>query len=273
MSNVDAAPRIDASVDTPPVSAPDVRDETTSSDGEYLEDAHGDTVDAPPTPADDALVDGMAPDRDDAPVAPDVADAPADVPEERADAADGEVADAPFRDARRDAAEPKHRPTAAPCPAGRGSGASFPSEASAPFGSSCHTDANCMAGVNGRCLWTPTHPNPFVYHCSYDECGTDAGCGVGVACICRAWAEATVANYCAPSGNCLTDADCGAAGYCSLSFDKVCPVPLNWGYFCHTPNDECMTDADCDESPNCTFNVAAGRWTCSQSQACPDASF
>jgi hypothetical protein len=193
------------------------------------------------------------------------------VPEERADAADGEVADAPIRDARRDAAEPKHRPTAAPCPAGRGSGASFPSEASAPAGSTCHTDANCTAGLNGRCLQGSRFPSPFAYECSYDECESDAGCRVGLACVCRAFSQDTAANFCTLGGNCLTDADCSAPGYCSLSFDKVCPWVSSWGYFCHTPSDECWTDADC-VSQNCTFNVIASRWTCSQSQPCGDAS-
>jgi hypothetical protein len=96
-------------------------------------------------------------------------------------------------------------------------------------------------------------------------------CGTVTACECRD--PATLgANTCV-QGDCRTDADCGAGGFCSpsaVTLDPSCSFGISAGsigYFCHTPHDACIDDTDCPQSPGpqiCLFDVAATHWTCRQ---------
>ena len=131
--------------------------------------------------------------------------------------------------------------------------------------------ADCTQGTNGRCL--PPQGNIAGDFCSYDECATDAECTGGAVCLCGAslgtvgtdGTPTRTGNRCVKSG-CRLDADCGAGGFCSPTYDTFCG-PRNGvqGYDCHTPNDECTNDDQCTEggAGYCAFQPTLGRWKCS----------
>lgn len=153
-----------------------------------------------------------------------------------------------------------HRATAEACTAARPAGS-----VDSGIPGDCASDADCVAGDNGRCVEDLGKP-PF---CSYDACAVDDDCGAGSVCECRN-PSAHHANICV-HGNCRVDADCGAAGYCSpsaVTLDPYCTegVPIgSVGYFCHASDDECTDDADCPASgtfPACLFNVDKVRFAC-----------
>jgi hypothetical protein len=155
-----------------------------------------------------------------------------------------------------------HRVAVVDCSHDRAAG-----DAIADPGGDCATDADCTAGMNGRCLVT-TVAARFNY-CSYDACFADSDCSASEVCRCR---EApNDANVCT-LGNCAVDSDCGAGGYCSPSaaFDRI-----NFGvagYFCHTPGDECVDDEDCrvdGGNAECAWSADAGHWACSEMQFLP----
>jgi hypothetical protein len=151
----------------------------------------------------------------------------------------------------------------------------------------CLRDADCTAGVNGRCT-TPGLPFAICGLCSYDECFSDADCSSGVPCACRASAGDAQANHCLTASNCAVDADCGPGGYCSPSVvDDFCFCPstalcdatdkcyagttevpcacgdsCGHGTFCHTKADTCLDDEDCGTSGTCNFDKLAGHWQC-----------
>ena len=87
----------------------------------------------------------------------------------------------------------------------------------------CSRDADCVAGINGRC--DPMMRSPGCA-CSYDQCFADADCTTGGPCECRPPIPINVAggqsapaptptNTC-KQGNCRIDANCGGS-YCSPS--------------------------------------------------------
>ena len=153
----------------------------------------------------------------------------------------------------------KHRATAAACTAAR-----QPYDLGDATGK-CIKDAECTAGLDGRCVAFPGQPS----FCSYDACSADADCGSASVCDCRNGANFD-ANTCF-HGNCQVDADCGPSGYCSpsavtIGFDCNTGVqPGSYGYFCHTPADECVDDADCPSTMGqgaCLLQPDKAIWAC-----------
>ena len=130
----------------------------------------------------------------------------------------------------------------------------------------CQSHDDCDEGMNGRCT-LGRFP-----HCTYDECFTDDDCE-GTVCLCGG-AAMSDANRCIPQGNCRTDADCGAGGFCSPTLGDCGNYGGVVGFFCRTPEDECLNDDECvnpDErggrrAGQCRFNLAGGRWMCGYSE-------
>jgi hypothetical protein len=153
----------------------------------------------------------------------------------------------------------EHRAMAQACPTARGS--SGPLDMTGCMnraGITCTKDADCTAGLNGRCL---PHNEPCDTACSYDECLTDSDCAAGP-CLCRSSGSDTLSNQCLPGSNCKTDADCGNCGYCSLNAPLLgfdCRVESR-SYVCHTASDQCTDPGDCDGG-FCSYNAGAG-WAC-----------
>lgn len=158
-----------------------------------------------------------------------------------------------------------HRPTAVACdrmrPAGGGpfDPGPFPNPA-------CTQDSDCTMGENGRCMFGRGGPV-----CSYDECFTDAECGMNV-CICDAnGAGAFGANRCGRSGACQVDADCPGS-WCSPSLGSCGNYGGIQGYFCRTADDTCLNDSDCKGEPNrpgdgyCAYQEATSSWACQYTQ-------
>ena len=133
----------------------------------------------------------------------------------------------------------------------------IPSSTSSSDQLSCISDANCTAGVNGRCMGT-VHPGCY---CQYDTCESDASCGSNQVCICRDTPEWGGANTCI-TGNCRINADC-PSGYCSLDESYG-----TGGYFCHTDRDTCHNDSDCSSvqdcfgDKRCRYSSEVGYWQC-----------
>ena len=141
-------------------------------------------------------------------------------------------------------------------------------------GSSCHKDAECGAGANGRCS-----PMQRIYACgcTYDTCTTDADCakaGMGGPCECRPAAQSIIAptptttNIC-KGGTCRVDADCGSVGgYCSPSLGSCGNYGGIVGYYCHSARDKCIDDADCatQGGGDCRYDPSTGAWACATSQ-------
>jgi hypothetical protein len=182
----------------------------------------------------------------------------------------------------------QHRSTSASCPTQRGPGppgqpypyASACAATGCPsaFATTCASDSECTAGVNGRCFPFEGLVGPG--GCSYDECFTDSNCGSKIPCLCRISSTDNSANVCDVAGNCAVDSDCGPGGYCSPSVQIVPNQPPNvcWGsapYYCHTASDLCINDSDCaplDAGPptpssptyTCAYNPQGNRWECTQ---------
>jgi hypothetical protein len=142
-------------------------------------------------------------------------------------------------------------------------------------GFGCHSDSDCTAGSNGRCVAAPRLA--VSCDCSYDTCMKDADCPQpGGVCECRPEASgqgsiapttpASPANACL-AGNCRVDADC-AGGYCSPSLGSCGNFGGVVGYYCHTPNDQCVDDSDCAArgGGDCRYNTTTGAWACNTSQ-------
>ena len=140
-------------------------------------------------------------------------------------------------------------------------------------------DADCTKGKNGRCLHQQQYfrgaPTTTSYTCSYESCSTDADCGNGAACLCRAELGNGGVNLCVVAG-CKTDADCGGST-CSptyaLSPGGQCRSE-GGGYQalrCHGPDDECTDDSDCAPSgKDCAYSEAKKHWVCDSSVCLPD---
>ncbi len=161
------------------------------------------------------------------------------------------------------------------------------SNASSPEG--CKSDAECKAGMNGRCVKTGADdpsghaaardgirhgnlfgaapPPPPRTVCIYDQCFNDGDCGAKSRCVCGTEGER---NTCRPVDDCTTDAACGAnrlcqcnssaggANYCiqgNCRTDADCHDGFKCesgigGTFCRTPNDLCTTSIACPNIPN-----------------------
>ncbi len=127
----------------------------------------------------------------------------------------------------------------------------------------CTAHEDCQDGINGRCIGN-SHDS---WYCSYDQCFADAECG-GKVCECEGGFRSDH-NVCLRVGDCLTDADCGAGGYCSPTLGDCGDYDGTVGYFCHTPEDDCIDDADCQVDERweyCAYNPAAQKWSCSDAQ-------
>jgi hypothetical protein len=142
------------------------------------------------------------------------------------------------------------------------------------FAGRCSDDSTCTAGANGRCI-SPGGGVPIPCTCTYDECMHDTDCA-GEACACHGSAfTGGYGNRCV-SGNCRTDADCGAGGYCSPSeVADSCGDSL-LGFFCRTPGDLCVDDSDCPAAtggtpgtPVCVYTPGGARWECGRLVICP----
>lgn len=123
----------------------------------------------------------------------------------------------------------------------------------------CTADAQCTEGTNGRCQEFRGY-----HECTYDECFQDGECSQGGPCGCEQafWSDA---NSCL-IGNCQTDADCGANGFCSPTLGECGNYSGVIGYYCHTCEDECVNDADCAaDGGDCRYSPELGHWACSTS--------
>jgi hypothetical protein len=179
-----------------------------------------------------------------------------------------------------------HRPSSVQCPSQRGpapqyceggtcTGQPYPTS----LGSTCSSDSQCTAGVNGRCF--PDDGLVAIGGCSYDECSSDPSCGARTPCVCRSSSTDNRANICVTASNCAVDSDCGPCGYCSPSMETCSPTDseaLVEGvsgpnpYYCHTAFDLCMNDSDCGSLDAglsltytaCAYNPQDLRWECTQ---------
>jgi hypothetical protein len=77
----------------------------------------------------------------------------------------------------------------------------------------------------------------------------------------------SASNVC-KQGNCRTDADCGAGGYCSPTLGSCGNYGGVVGYYCHTKRDTCVDDGDCTKNgaTDCRFDQVSGAWACAGSQ-------
>jgi hypothetical protein len=165
-----------------------------------------------------------------------------------------------------------HRAEALACPSDRAPSDHLPTEPGYPVASTAPStsDADCTAGVNGRCYGN----GHDAWQCSYDTCSTDADCASGQLCSCRQpWHYGTMGpNTCLPS-QCRVDADCGPGGYCSPSVDASCgPFFGVTGWYCHKPSDVCFGDDDCAHADGgldtsfCGYQPTVGTWACLTAQ-------
>lgn len=125
------------------------------------------------------------------------------------------------------------------------------------FTGGCTTDADCTAGINGRCVRTTR-----TAACNYDECFRDEDCAAGSICECDG--SRGGGNTCVPS-DCVTDDDCGEF-LCSPSLGSCGHFSPPTMYRCHTNEDGCSTDADCaavSDTAYCAFDTTLGSWQCS----------
>jgi hypothetical protein len=132
----------------------------------------------------------------------------------------------------------------------------------------CHSDAECTTGTNGRCI--ESGGGAITCLCTYDTCTHDTDCPTGDLCACHGSAfTGGAGNTCKP-GNCRVDSDCGPGGYCSPSHGTTGCGGLT-GYYCHTTADTCVDDTDCSGSGAdvCAWSMSATHWECQQQQLCP----
>jgi hypothetical protein len=181
----------------------------------------------------------------------------------------------------------EHRAVSQSCPSERGSiGPIDASHCTDTSGLACTSDADCVAGRNGRCQLNGSQCRTY---CSYDDCGTDTDCPDRQPCICRSGGTDTMANRCLAGSNCRTDDDCGECGFCSHSVQRadlqcpsgkgcsgpecdgggtasqcICTSIVGSVYACHSRDDECGGDSDCPglSAGYCAYVEAAGHWMC-----------
>jgi hypothetical protein len=146
-----------------------------------------------------------------------------------------------------------HRPTAAACPM-----LAPPTSMVCPLAGlsqegNCSADADCVAGIDGRCVGFLPQGN---CSCTYDACFSDGDCARGEVCACSG---SYSGNACVTSA-CHVDADCGFFGFCSPEADHCTGAVL--GYFCRTSRDTCVNDSDCGTGSRCERDPDVGIWTC-----------
>jgi hypothetical protein len=123
----------------------------------------------------------------------------------------------------------------------------------------CTTDADC-AGDAGTYV---AYSHCLHGVCSFDACLTDSDCPNAV-CGCAAdYYGGNIAfhpNVCV-TGNCRTDADCGAGGYCSPSRGRCGSYE---GFYCHGVADTCVNaTTDCASCGlACVYAPTAGAFVC-----------
>jgi hypothetical protein len=139
-----------------------------------------------------------------------------------------------------------HRPSAGQCPLTTQRVACDPATMDTTL---CSDDATCLAyqpngycaGQGGRCI------------CQY-PCTTDADCGDGLICQCRA-VGGQLLGTCSP-GRCASDDDCG--GTLCASWTGSC----SQGFDCFAATDRCRADSECGDGYMCAFKPALGAREC-----------
>jgi hypothetical protein len=165
--------------------------------------------------------------------------------------------------------QPNQRASVAACTSTR---APSRADAGAPVpDAGCTVDADCTAGLNGRCFLGNGITAAARLQCSYDECLKDEDCGAGKVCQCqpRGPPEQGFTGHLCVTAGCKTNGDCGTS-CCSFS-NAFCNGERATGYFCHSQRDECITDEDCvgdgGVAPRdgfCAWDPKATRWACSR---------
>ncbi len=151
----------------------------------------------------------------------------------------------------------QHRASAEACPRVDVAAATAPFGKMGP-GPACTTAKDC--GPSSRCVRG---------HCHTDDCYEDTDCGPSAVCACEGATGGGVGpgHRCVKSG-CRLDADCGAAGACSPTFDFDCGSYHGVvGYQCHATDDVCTDDSDCQGDGGvpyayCAFEPKSGHWVC-----------
>lgn len=166
----------------------------------------------------------------------------------------------------------QHRATGSSCPTDRAAGVELAACSGGFASGACYTDADCSAGVRGRCQTgggpacrcDPTGKLNCSL-CTYDTCSSDADCPTHEPCWCRTFqtSPTPTPNTCATGSTCRVDADCGASGYCSPS-QRTCAAPgdICVTYYCHTPHDLCTDDSDCAGTGTCNYDTTKQLWAC-----------
>lgn len=142
----------------------------------------------------------------------------------------------------------------------------------------CAVHADCTGGSNGRCFRT-FWENPCL--CHYDECETDADCGINAACICAGLKDGRLHshpdhNRCLGNVTCRSDDDC-PSGICAadrisdacrfgwpISEDATARIVT--GFHCTDSNDACTSDEQCewgsDKYEICRWESVSERFEC-----------
>lgn len=115
-------------------------------------------------------------------------------------------------------------------------------------------------GVDGRLTSRYVGAGGSVQECTYDQCDSDAACGVGKVCDCRTDGRDSRASRCV-AALCRTDADCESA-FCGESTFPGAPEDTVWA--CHSSRDLCVEDAQCVTSvPSaCAYLPSERRFRC-----------
>lgn len=140
----------------------------------------------------------------------------------------------------------------------------------------CKRDEDCKDKKGGRCVGKGGGHSARYNTCIYreDQCFVDADCKAKGSQVCDCDNE--TGHRCV-GGNCATDADCGAGGYCSASPNGACwnETRGTTGYFCRTKADTCTSREDCrdpnrpNERHDCMYKKELGHWACVVLPTCP----
>ena len=157
----------------------------------------------------------------------------------------------------------RHRPAAEACPDIVINPDAGPrDERPAREGDECTTNADCVDGLNGRCVVIPRLDEAT---CAYDACTEDSDCAEGGVCECGQGLGGV--NVCLNDNGCQVDADCGAEGFCSPTLGDCGGYGGVVAYQCRTAEDECTNDSECvalfgAEYAYCAYAPWANRWQC-----------
>jgi hypothetical protein len=131
----------------------------------------------------------------------------------------------------------------------------------------CTSDAECTAGIDGRCSFFNAHRE-----CTYHACQSDSDCGSGTE-VCGCGLGIDKRNVCLSLSKCRTNDDCSGGQYCALSVLPGIPVGdgaatfygQTWGYFCTTGGDACRSGDDCaaqQHDHSCVYYTTQSKWAC-----------